>query len=356
MTPKSGPVIIPVASGKGGVGKSFITANLALALARLGHRTVAVDLDLGGSNLHHFMGLGNRNPGIGDFLSGGGQALEGFLVDTEVPNLSFLPGDGKTPLLANLHATKKLKLMRHLRVLAADFVVLDLGAGSALTALDFFGMAERGLVVTTPELPAVMGMLVFLKNFLLRQVDRRLAQNGRRSLRPLLMDLLNRPLDEQLPSLSELRRRLEAEAPDAGKAVAAMLERCRPRVMFNLAERAEEARLAQKVQQTLNETLSIEADFFGFVFKDGAVRESLDARRPFLLHSPESLAAGNILRIAERVVKYWHQAIPDSASLIARHAGLEAPGAAKEKPARPAPARFGFLDSLASRTREALHL
>jgi flagellar biosynthesis protein FlhG len=64
------PVIIPIASGKGGVGKSFLTANLAMALAAMGHRVIAVDLDLGGSNLHTFLGLANRYPGIGDFING----------------------------------------------------------------------------------------------------------------------------------------------------------------------------------------------------------------------------------------------------------------------------------------------
>ena len=65
---KKRPEIIPVASGKGGVGKSFLTANLGFALGEMGHRTVAVDMDLGGSNLHAFLGLSNRFPGIGDFL------------------------------------------------------------------------------------------------------------------------------------------------------------------------------------------------------------------------------------------------------------------------------------------------
>jgi Mrp family chromosome partitioning ATPase len=63
-----GPVIIPIASGKGGVGKSFLAANLAMALAQSGHRTIAADLDLGGSNLHSFLGLPNRHPGICDFI------------------------------------------------------------------------------------------------------------------------------------------------------------------------------------------------------------------------------------------------------------------------------------------------
>ena len=61
-------VIIPVAGGKGGVGKSILAANLAMALAQAGHETIAVDLDLGGSNLHSYLGISNTFAGVGDFL------------------------------------------------------------------------------------------------------------------------------------------------------------------------------------------------------------------------------------------------------------------------------------------------
>ena len=51
------PTIIPIAGGKGGVGKSLIAANLAIVLARLGHKTIGIDLDLGAANLHSCLGL-----------------------------------------------------------------------------------------------------------------------------------------------------------------------------------------------------------------------------------------------------------------------------------------------------------
>jgi flagellar biosynthesis protein FlhG len=85
--------IIPVASGKGGVGKSVITANLSVSLAEKGCRVVAVDLDLGGSNLHTCLGLDNNNPGIGDYLRAHYGDLDELLVDTYHPNLKFLAGD-----------------------------------------------------------------------------------------------------------------------------------------------------------------------------------------------------------------------------------------------------------------------
>ena len=60
--------IIPICSGKGGVGKSLVCANLAIATAQKGHSTIVIDLDLGGGNLHSFLGLPNTHPGIGDYL------------------------------------------------------------------------------------------------------------------------------------------------------------------------------------------------------------------------------------------------------------------------------------------------
>ena len=93
--------IIPVASGKGGVGKSVITANL-----------------------HTCLGLDNNNPGIGDYLRAHYGNLDELLVDTYHPNLKFLAGDARSPLMANLHTAQKNKLMNHLRKLDADYVCL----------------------------------------------------------------------------------------------------------------------------------------------------------------------------------------------------------------------------------------
>ena len=99
---ESSATIIPIAAGKGGVGKSFLTASLGIALAQQGHRTIAVDMDLGGSNLHSFLGLPNRYPGIGDYLQAKSGSLESLQVATGIDNLTFLPGDGKTPFMANI--------------------------------------------------------------------------------------------------------------------------------------------------------------------------------------------------------------------------------------------------------------
>ena len=308
------PIIIPVASGKGGVGKSFFTANLAMALAAAGHRTLAVDLDLGGANLHSFLGLPNRFPGIGDFL----KAKRGELADLRVPtafdNLEFLPGDGKTPFMANITYTQKRKLIPRLRRLPAEYVLLDLGAGTAFNTMDFFNLSPLGILVTVPEHHAVMNMLTFLKNFQFRVLERSMGKNH--GIRNMLRDALKQPLENQVSSMGELISAIAREDPAAGKRAAAVSRRYRPRIVFNEGDHPEDLDLSAQITKTLNQVLAIEPDYFGFVFFDAAVRKAVRSQVPFFPNHPKAPAAKAIGRIAERIVKYWQTPIPDSAALL----------------------------------------
>jgi len=307
-------IIIPVASGKGGVGKTFVSANLAIALAELGHRVIAVDLDLGGANLHSFLGLSNRHPGIGDFLKTRTAELDELLVPCQTPNLHFLPGDGKTPFMANIAYAQKIKLISRIRKLPADYILLDLGSGSTYNTLDFFRLSPSGFLVTTPEHPAVMGMMVFLKNFLLRSIERDMARNY--AVRNMLREFYKLSMDEQMASIKDVHQKIIDEDPQAAETVSQIYHRSRPRIIFNMAENPDDAKMAFQISRTLGEVLSIEADYFGFVYRDNFVVTAIRSSNPFLPNYRNSLAAENIVRIAQRIVKFWHQPVKDSAALL----------------------------------------
>ena len=161
-------MILPIGSGKGGVGKSLLATNLSIALAEAGRKVVLADLDLGASNAHTMLGIRSVNRGIRTFLSVPRMSFAEIVLPTEYNGLSFIPGDAEVPGIANLKAVQKKRLVRCLESLAADFLVLDLGPGAGANSLDFFLMSALGIVVTTPALTAVLNAYLFLKNVVFR--------------------------------------------------------------------------------------------------------------------------------------------------------------------------------------------
>ncbi|MFH0880731.1 MAG: P-loop NTPase, partial [Lentisphaerota bacterium] len=122
--------ILAVGGGKGGVGKSFVTAGLATSLAERGQETTLIDLDLGAANLHTVFGIKTASRGIGDFIyaptSGN---LADYSVETSMPKLRLISGNGFIPGIANLTYAQKIRILKAISRLNCDYVILDLGAG-----------------------------------------------------------------------------------------------------------------------------------------------------------------------------------------------------------------------------------
>jgi len=311
------PIIIPVAAGKGGVGKSFVTANLAIALAEAGQRTIAVDMDLGSSNLYSFLGLPNRFPGIGDFLKARSAELEEILVSTETSNLQYLPGDGQTPFMANIPHGQKIRLISHLVRLPADYIFLDLGAGTSFNTLDFFRLSAHGLLITIPEYPSIMSMLGFLKHLLLRIIEGHFTTNYR--IRKVLHELYKQPLNGKQTIIKTLQSQISSIDSEAGEKVSSVFREVRPRIIFNMGRHPDELKLSEQIDQSLKNFLSLETDYFGFLFDDPTVRESVKKGISYLPHYRDSSESKSIKRIAGRIVKYWDRPVKSSAQHLLEH-------------------------------------
>ena len=311
--------IIPVAGGKGGVGKSFVAANLAVALARRGYRTIAVDLDLGNSNLHTLLGLENRNPGIGDFLKGSLQsAPTELVVETSVAGLGFIPGDGRTPFMANITYLQKRKIIRFIQSLEAQYVLLDLSAGTAFNTLDFFQIGSSGIVVTTPEHPAVMSSLVFVKNLVLRAIDESLRKSPQ--LKERLSEMQKQGINAPVFTVSAFRDQVSETAPEAAEKINEICRRIRPRFVYNMMESTTDTEVFASIDQTLADVLSIGCDHLGVIPYDPKVRQFLRQPGIFQIEQSESVLAETIDRLARRVINFWDMPLEGSAELLADYA------------------------------------
>jgi len=314
--PHTEPTVIPVAGGKGGVGKTLLAANLAVTLAYAGYRTAAVDLDLGGSNLHLALGLPNRFPGVGDFLRRSAPTLDEFLVPTAVEGLSFVPGDGRTPFLANVSVADKARVIRAVSALPAQFVIIDLGAGSSFNTLDFFRMVGAGLVVTTPEPTAVMNLMTFCKNLVYRAVSQ--AERSNPDVEGRVRAFFDGPLAVQGRPLTVLFEEVSTVCPEAARRMADRCRQLRPRLVFNRGRHPSQLQVVASMERLLAERLSLRLEPVGFVFDDEAVGEAVASRRVLVQAAPNSLAALGIVRLAKRLTRIWHGPILNARSRLER--------------------------------------
>ena len=310
--------IIPIASGKGGVGKSFLAANMGIALSELGKKVIIADLDFGGSNLHTCLGIHNVNPGIGDFLRARFGKLEDLLVSTDSKNLQFLAGDVRSPFLANMHHAQKMRLIHNLKKLDCEFLILDLGSGSTFNTLDYFGMSQLGLILTTTEHTSTMNMLTFLKLFAFRIIERSLPRNT--FLQEKLKDSYNLSIKDDILTVRFLLEQLSDVDRHASQVAEQNWVRYRPRIIFNKCNVPNELEMLPVLENTLNDNLMLRSDFFGCLFTDPAVPKTFLQRNTLKNVAPESLIFEDIKLLADRVTRLWKQPIRNSANLLQHNA------------------------------------
>lgn len=292
--------VIAVGGGKGGIGKSMLSANLGIALANRGAKVVLVDLDLGGANLHTCLGVGQPQVSLSDFVDRKVAALEDVLVPTPFERLTLVSGAMDGLDAANPKHGQKAKLIRNLRMLDVDYVLLDLGAGTAFNVLDFFLVADTGVVVMLPEPTSIENAYRFIKAAFFRRLqalapDDDFAQLVGQALAPRDGQLGRTPWDV----VNELRVNSQTEK-------AARLEQAlggfHPWVIVNQARTRGDFDVGPTVASAWKKFFGLELGYLGAVTHDDAVWQAVRARRSLLDAFPESTAASGVLRVAENLI------------------------------------------------------
>lgn len=320
--------ILPVASGKGGVGKSLIAANLAIALAENNRNVILADLDLGGSNLHLILGAGGHRSeqGIGSFLSGDGSDFSDFIQPTEYPNLRFISGDGEIPGLANVSSAQKRKLISRLTRLDAEYLILDLGAGTSYNTLDFFLTGTRGLVITTPTPTATVSAYLFLKNAVFRIMQ---SSFPRKSEASAYIDALRKGESGlQRAYIPTILSRIKDVDPERHDRCIEQIRQFRPRLVMNMLENPNEAQRAEKLRRSCTQYLGIELEHLGVAYRDDLQDIALRSRLPIIRYKPQAILSQAMYRIADKLISLENERSDsfafESADESYREAGLEA--------------------------------
>lgn len=287
--------IIAVGGGKGGVGKTVMSASIGVTLATLGNEVVMVDADLGGANLHTVMGILEPQRTFFDFYTLNVESLNDIILPTHVDGLRLISGACGTLGLANPKYQQKLRFIRELRNIEADFILLDLGAGSSYNVIDFFLAADEGIVVTNPEPMAVQECFNFIKICLLRRL--RLAFREHPGVMAILeMEDLNRP-GKITVTMAQVVAKVREQDVTAGNMMEALLDSHRPKLILNMVMEKDDIKEGVAIQAAASELLSIDIEFLGYVTHDPNVRNAVRELKPFMLQDPHSPASQDLAKL-----------------------------------------------------------
>ena len=294
--------IIPVASGKGGVGKSLVSANLGVAFAQAGQRVVVADLDLGASNLHLVLGHHSPKLGIGTFLHDTTSDLTDVIIETDVRGLRFIPGDTEIPGTANLKTPQLKALVKQLLSLKedTDILILDLGAGTHQSILDFFLLSGQGLVVSAPAVTAVLNAYVFLKNAVFHLMFTSFSRNSK--ARAHLEKMRKDGAGPQKLYIPKILPEIKAIDKNSYNAFFSRLEKLRPRLIMNMVTEPKEADVAMKIRRSCEEYLDLKIEHLGVIYRDALQDTALASRLPIVLYKPQSILSQAIYRIADKIM------------------------------------------------------
>ena len=240
--------VIAVTSGKGGVGKSTFTVNLALALSNFGKKVLIIDADLGMANIDVMLGCLSSHSMV-DIINGS-LSFEDVVV-TGPNNIKFLPGGSGMRYLVSLDSFDLQRVISQITEYEddTDFILIDTGAGLGGNVMNFIMSADDILIITTPE-PTSM-----------------------------------------------------TDAYAVVKAYAANMGSAPLRLVVNRAgDNKESVIIAEKLCKVTNRFLQIDIEQLGYIVEDPSVIASIRSQNPLLLRDPDSPAANCIMDIAYKLL------------------------------------------------------
>jgi len=290
--------IIAVGGGKGGIGKSLVSSNLGVALAAKGQRVLLVDADLGGANLHTCLGVAQPTATLSDFLLRPKARLEDVILPTGVPNLSLIAGALDVLDAANIKYAHKQRLLRSLQTQSVDYLILDLGAGSSFNTLDFFIIADHGVLVLLPEPTSVENAYRFVKAAFYRRLQQVESEYGIERWVERALSTREGANKTPLEIVQHVRQQNAALA----SRLEAELATFRVKLVLNQARTDADMKVGSAVVSAWKKFFGLDMDDFGAIRYDDDAWRAVRKRRPIVLDKPESPAALGLQGIAERLL------------------------------------------------------
>lgn len=286
-----------IGGGKGGTGKSFLSASLAIQLAAQDGEVILIDTDLGGPNLHTFLGMQDSSLDLGHFITNKVSKLKDTLILTPFEGLNLIKGTDDVLFASNLNYYKKLKFIRHIKAFDAKRVIIDIGTGASFNCIDFFLLSNPGILVVNPEPTSIENAYYFLKSCIIRIL--------KLSIEHYKIEDLIRSIKEQIRDNSKSIYSFLNEIISHDKFYADLLYRTlkkfKPCLIINKARDERDYLLGQSMSNVVQKYLVTDLNFLGIVPFDEKVHLSLKNLTPYTSKYPNSEVTASIKSITEKL-------------------------------------------------------
>lgn len=287
-----------IAGGKGGTGKSFISANLAVHFASIERDIVLIDADLGCPNLHTFLGVKEANLDLGDFVTNKIQKLEDAAILTPYNRLKLIKGTNNILFMENLNYYKKLKLIRHIKALNEKHIIVDLGSGTSFNTLDLFILSNTGILVINPEPNSIENAYYFLKSCMIRILKAYIKYYQIQNFAIKMEELTKN--DSQ--SIFDLFNALISFDKSSADLLFGALKKFKPNFIINKVRDEKDFTMGKSMVDIVQEKLAIDLNLLGSIPYDERIHTSLNKNIPFITIYPNSETAFSIRKIVEKLM------------------------------------------------------
>ncbi len=286
--------------GKGGVGKSIVSLMLGTMLARKGKKVILVDADLGGSNLHTLSGIKYPLYTLADFIQRRVENIEEVIMATPIDNLRIICGADDILGLANPKHAQKERLFNNLKKLDADLILLDLGAGTSFTTMDFFLYAPNKLVVFTPQITSIQNAYGFIKSSMYRLLARTFKKEP--DCMELIKRLTNPDDEEKIDSIVILKEEFKKLDEKQYIKLVSCVESLSMGLIVNMVRDRKETNVGNIVKNVTNDYLGITPEILGYVNYDRLLESSVNNMKGYLTNCIDSMAGSCFYDIAHKII------------------------------------------------------
>lgn len=290
--------IWPIGGGKGGSGKSFLASSLGHLLAKSGHRTLLMDLDLGAANLHTFVGVPYPEKCFSDFINRKNWTLEDVKLSTPYPNLFLISGANDTLDIANLPYEKKIKTLRAINKLNYDYILLDLGAGTSFNTLDFFLASRNGIFITTPEPTSIENVYRLMRAIYFRKIRHYFSAAHFKDLEQKVkqhFDEISFSKPERIVSV------IRKDFPEKYQLIKKDFDTFCFKLVINQMHKQDNIALGPQICKLIKTHMGMNVEFAGNIAYDEHVHDAVCQRVSFLDRYPHTRAANDLRDLSKKL-------------------------------------------------------